>query len=430
MLRMIRRTLAPMFVLVLALGLWSPAVAESAATSVSAAWSSSQVEYGDVMTVSGSVSPAAAREVVLERMSGSEPVARVAVVRSQADGRYRLNVPSGQVGEFTYRVLVPAESGARTLLGTRQVASDPHAVRVLRDTSVGRVGWPAARVLVNTATTVRGVVTGGGQGVRTVHLQQLLGSGWTTARTARTSSDGAYALPVPTNWYYKSRLRVYSPASATATAFVSGWSVMTVAPAYAPAGRAWAWSRLSKEHEFRFNPCQAITYRLNLARAPRGGAADAHRAIALLGQASGLRFRYLGTTTSMPGTSRPWSGDTNLVIAWALPTESRWDLRGPTVGRGGVLSSESVRQPNGSWKYRITRAGVLIDSTAKMRGGFSKGSVRGQVLMHELAHAAGLGHTTGAYQILRGTLSTSRPARWGAGDLTGLSRVGRSQGCL
>jgi hypothetical protein len=172
-----------------------------------------------------------------------------------------------------------------------------------------------------------------------------------------------------------------------------------------------------------------VTYRLNLARAPRGAAADAHRAIALLGQGSGLRFRYLGTTTSMPGTNRTWSKDTNLVIAWARPTESSWDLRGPTVGRGGVLSSESVRQ-NGVWKYRITRAGVLIDSTAKMRGGFSTGSVRGRVLMHELAHAAGLGHTSGAYQILRGTLSTARPARWGAGDLTGLSRVGRSQGCL
>lgn len=430
MLRMIRRSLAPMFASVMVLGLWSPAVAESAPTSVSATWSSSQVEYGDVMTVSGSVSPAASRDVVLERMSGSEPVARVAVVRSQADGRYRINVPSSVVGEFTYRVSVPADSEARPLLAPRPVASDPHAVRVLRDTSVGRVGWPATRVLVNTATAVRGVVSGGSGGVRTVQLQQLLGSRWTTVRAARTSSDGSYALSVPTNWYYKTPLRVYSPASATATAFFSGGSVMTVAPSYTPAGSSSAWSPLSRQHEFRFNPCRVLTYRLNLARAPRGAATDAHRAIALLGQASGLRFRYLGTTTSMPGTSRAWSHDTNLVIAWARPTESSWDLRGPTVGRGGVLASESVRQPNGSWKYRITRAGVLIDSTATMRGGFSKGSVRGRVLMHELAHAAGLGHTSGAYQILRGTLSTARPARWEAGDLTGLSRIGKSQGCL
>lgn len=424
------RYMIPLFAAVLALGLWSPAVAESPASSVSVAWSAAQVEYGDRVTVSGSVSPAGSREVVLERISGDESVARIAAVRSQADGSFSLPVPSDVVGQFTYRVSVPADSGLRTLLPSRPVESEPYVVRVLRDTSVGRLRWPVARLAVDTATTVRGVVTGGDAGTRLVHLQQRLVSGWVTVRSARTNSDGSYVLPLPTNWYYRSRIRVFSPPTATATAFVSGWSVTAVVPRYAPAGRSWSWSRLSSKHEFRFDPCRAISYRLNLARAPRGGAMDAHRAIGQLAQATGLRFRYLGTTTSMPGTRRKWSPDTNLVIAWARPSESSWDLRGKTVGRGGVVSSQAVRQANGSWSYRITRAGVLIDSTASMRGGFGPGSLRGRVLMHELAHAAGLGHTSGAYQVLREVISTAGPARWGAGDLTGLSRIGKTQGCL
>lgn len=382
------------------------------------------------MTVSGAVSPAASREVILERMSGNEPVAKVAAVRSQTDGRYRLNVPSGEVGQFTYRVSIPEESDASKLLAPGPVASDPHVVQVLRDTSVGRVAWSAARVVVNTATTVRGVLSGGDEGGRTVRLQQRLETGWATVRSARTSSDGSYLLRVPTNWYYKSPLRVYAPASATATAYVSGSSVMTVAPSYTPSGSSSAWSPLSRDYEFRFNPCKPITYRLNVARAPRGAAMDAHQAVRLLARASGLRFRYLGKTSSIPGSSRAWSGDTALVVAWATPAQTKWDLRGPTVGRGGVLSAAGVRQPDGSWKYRTTRSGVVIDSTAKLRGGFDSGSLRGRVLMHELAHAAGLSHTTGAYQVMRATASTARPARWGAGDLTGLSRIGKNEGCL
>jgi len=430
MLRSTCRSLAPLLIAAVALAVSSPAVGESPASSVSATWSSSLVEYKDPVTVSGVVSPAASRDVVLERISANAPEARVAVVRSQADGRYQLQVPSSEVGEFTYRVSVPAESGTSSLLAPKAAATDPHGVRVLRDTSVGRVAWPAARVVVNTATTVRGALAGGDGGVRTVHLQQRLKTGWRNVRSARTTSDSTYSVRVPTSWYYKTPLRVYAPASATATAYVSGSSVMRVAPAYTPAGSSSAWSPLSHDYEFRFNPCKPITYRLNVARAPRGAARDAHQAVRLLARASGLRFRYLGKTSSIPGSSRAWSGDTALVVAWATPAQTKWDLRGPTLGRGGVLSSAGVRQPDGSWKYRTTRAGVVIDSTAKLRGGFDRGSLRGRVLMHELAHAAGLSHTTGAYQVMRATASTARPARWGAGDLTGLSRIGKNEGCL
>jgi hypothetical protein len=429
--RSISRSLALLFIAVLALAVSSPAaVAASPATSVSATWSSSQVEYKDPVTVSGMVSPAASREVVLERMRDNQSVARVAAVLSAADGRYRLQVPSGEVGEFTYRVSVRAESGTSSLLAPEPVASDPHGVRVLRDTSAGRVAWPAARVLVNTAITARGVVSGGDGGVRTVKLQQRLKTGWRNVRSARTTSDGTYSLRVPTNWYYRTPLRVYSPASTTATRMVSESSVMAVRPAYTPAGSSSAWSPLSREYEFRFNPCQAVTYRLNVARAPKGAAKDAHEAVRRMAQATGLRFRYLGTTSSIPGSARTWSSDTNLVVAWARPTETKWDLRGATVGRGGVLSSEGVRRPNGSWTYKTTRAGVVIDSTANLRGGFAKGSVRGQVLMHELGHAAGISHTNGAYQIMRSSTSSKRAARWGAGDLAGLSRMGMNEGCL
>lgn len=429
MLRSTCRALIPLLVVAGALASSPPAPAEVPPLLVSAAWSASTVEYNDSLSVSGAVTPAASRNVVLERMIGSEPVARVAVARSGADGRYRIQVPSSTVGQFTYRVSVPT-SGTETQSATRLVASARHDVRVLRDTSLGRVAWPASRVLVNSRTVIRGAVSGGAGGIRSVYLQQRLESGWRKVRSVRTTLDGTYALRVPTNWYYRTPLRVLAPASSTATAYVSGSSIMTVAPSYKPAGSSSAWSPLSDKYEFRFDPCRVITYRLNLERAPAGAGRDAHEALRRLAQASGLRFRYLGATSSIPGSARRWSNDATLILAWATPAQTKWDLRGPTVGRGGVLASQGVRQSDGSYTYRTTRAGVVLDSTAKMRGGFDRGSVRGQVIMHELAHAAGLSHTDGAHQIMRGRTSSDRPARWGAGDLTGLSRMGMSAGCL
>jgi hypothetical protein len=52
------------------------------------------------------------------------------------------------------------------------------------------------------------------------------------------------------------------------------------------------------------------------------------------------------------------------------------------------------------------------------------------VLLHELAHAVGLGHVSDATQLMNAFASTAGPTTYAAGDLTGLWQLGAAAGCF
>ena len=63
--------------------------------------------------------------------------------------------------------------------------------------------------------------------------------------------------------------------------------------------------------------------------------------------------------------------------------------------------------------------------------GFGPGVSRGRVLLHELGHAVGLEHVADTTQVMNTSVSrTSPPAAYGAGDRTGLRKVGAAAGCI
>jgi hypothetical protein len=187
----------------------------------------------------------------------------------------------------------------------------------------------------------------------------------------------------------------------------------------------------------RWNPCRAIGYRVNARLGGRGALADTKAAVARISRTSGLRFAYRGRTRVIPGGRRDgdYPADTGLVVAWARPSQSR-HLDGDRIaGMGGPSWTTAVNERGGT-DMMITRGFALLNAALPLATGFGRGpryglqGTRGQLLMHEIGHAVGMGHATrDRWEILYPTMTRKRAA-WGAGDLRGLSRLGTARGCL
>lgn len=178
----------------------------------------------------------------------------------------------------------------------------------------------------------------------------------------------------------------------------------------------------------RWNPCTPIHYKVNLTGVP----AELSRvtaAVNTLSKATGLHFVYDGTTTYIPQVGG-WNQPSQLVIAFA---KHNGKAGGSTylggvnqLGEGGFQSTYMTT--NGKiTSYKITKAYAVLDSAAYSA---NNSKVRQDTLLHELGHAVGLNHAKNTNEIMYPVISNSSPASYGAGDLSGLSKVGSGQGCI
>jgi hypothetical protein len=199
-----------------------------------------------------------------------------------------------------------------------------------------------------------------------------------------------------------------------------------------PATSADGWSPAwvdDRGNPLRWDPCRPIPYVVNPAWMPQKGREDLAAALERISAVSGLTFSDEGDTDELPRRGRPsyqperygerWAP---VLVAWVPPSAT--DL-GLGNGVQGVASTTAVPTPAGG---SLITAQVALDAERRLASGFGPGTTEGEVLMHELAHAVGLGHVDDPTQVMY-YRTTNSDSAFGAGDRAGLVALGTAAGC-
>lgn len=321
--------------------------------------------------------------------------------------------------------LIPV-AGLVLATGLALVAPSGPAAAAPRASAV-KASSPDPSVLVGTSAVIQGQVSPAA--ARRVSIQRLDGTRWVTTKTVTADARGRYTATVTSTTVQSATYRASVGASSTYTAGVSP------AVRYSFVGRG-----VSTHRSFlggtraRWDRCDPVTYRVNLTNATAAHLNEVKVAVGRIATQSGLTFSYLGTTTAVPqGRLNP--AGTDIVVAFSKPGQTT--LLPTTNAPAGVGGA--------SWSFngvenQLSNGFVVINVAALsgMAAGFGTGpeygvqGTRGQLLMHELGHAVGMGHapsTDAAKPQLMYPVMTRKLAVWGAGDAKNLRELGGA-GCV
>ncbi|MEI6624152.1 MAG: hypothetical protein WCP28_19845 [Actinomycetes bacterium] len=194
----------------------------------------------------------------------------------------------------------------------------------------------------------------------------------------------------------------------------------------------------------RWNPCQTITYRVNVAALAKSKRTKALRdikaAVGKLSVATGVPYSYRGTTTYLPTAANwPDRAPAEMIISYADPKVRKYSSTllsyvgsQRAAGTGGFMYKAWGVAGTGKWTAAIGRGYVVLNSRsdAQLAPGFGKRLTRGNLVLHELAHAVGLTHVGSKSELMYPTMGRYTPNGYQSGDRAGLSAVGRSAGCI
>ena len=199
----------------------------------------------------------------------------------------------------------------------------------------------------------------------------------------------------------------------------------------------------------RFNPCEPVHYVHNSALAPPSGIADMREAFRRLSQATGIEFVEDGTTDETARTRSHYLPErygqrwAPILVSWTrFPPSRSNDPAVQAVGRGlghrvgNALVSGQLSLNVDAVTNRETNTPVAGGYGPPLGSGVGavgpEGVTWGRIILHELAHVLGLGHTRdkGAIMYPESAEQTSRPADLREPDRQGLRYLGKEMGCL
>jgi hypothetical protein len=347
-------------------------------------------------------------------------------------------------------VLSPRGPTDAAAAGTRPTAGQ---LRVKVHADVALPGRGALSVPVRARVIARAKFATAGR--RHAVLQRAAGGTWTTVTSARSGPRGTVTFRLPTAAAGRAAYRLLAVAAGPERTVSSRTIRIAVLPeGEAPApvdlpapvprtvppdadgsdGPVDAYSLLDTGRPgavFRWNPCSPIRYRTRLDGAPPALAAAVVTAVQQLSAATGLTFVDLGRTdfTGVLAGGSPVDrpADADLLLTVAAEAEAP-TLAGPPVGYAALTRSVWAGPD-----ARIVRADIVLEKqfvTSALSGlGSPTGGVEA-LLLHELGHAVGLGHSLSDTQIMYPTLTDHPAPSYRSGDRSGLARVGVTAGCL
>ena len=224
------------------------------------------------------------------------------------------------------------------------------------------------------------------------------------------------------------------PLSGTSSASATAEGILSqVALRPASLGTAsYAFSSVVDSKPVRWNPCAPIRWTSNTSRGPAGGLDVLKASVARIAAVTGTSWQYVGPTTKVPSVGYlPRSAVTAyppVLIGWTDGTASDLLRAQPRSVLGMTRTAWfGVVKPDGR-KVVATRAAVIaLDRTdaLPLRGATSWSAV----VLHELGHSMGLAHPSDSRQLMASVLPRTI-ADLQTGDRDGLSRLGRTAGCI
>jgi hypothetical protein len=180
----------------------------------------------------------------------------------------------------------------------------------------------------------------------------------------------------------------------------------------------------------RWNPCEPLHYVVNVSDAPPGSLTDVQEAVQRVSAATGIRFAYDGLTDEVLERRRDLVQEDRygdrwapVLVTWLDPDTSDVSFRSDGDVAAGVASPLT---PAGA--DVIVSGWIAMNADDPNPPGFGAPDDQGPVVLHEWGHVMGLDHVQERGQLMHP--SGGGVADLGPGDLEGLRRVGRAEGCL